>query len=369
MRRYTWWSSHAPATPAPPHPALGRLFAAGEGPEGPAWLEARPAGRLLCDLSDPLPPEVLASVVGQIAHALAALHRRELGHGHVGAHRILLAASGDAVVLLGAPSPVATPAGDLHRLRQLWTPEAEAALPWPVDAGAEAIGTLLSTWARDRGAVRIADLVSLQPQPLPGSPEVLELHVHAASGGHDEVAPDLGPDVVERGLLDPWTAPGQGADTTGERTGAIEPRTDGASNLMAALADLAGGAGLTEHHEVLQALGPRPATSVKACIADDPMDLLPAPDALAQRLQALQGLDERSVEITAVRLHPVASEAPAQELREVTEVSPERTLTHTHGGPAEGLPTARGVALMTIGAAVGLVVAVAILLALGLQGP
>jgi len=317
-----------------------------------------------------LPPEVLASVLGQVAQALAALHRRDLGHGHVGAHRIVLAASGDLAVLMGAPSPRANPADDLHRLRQLWTPEAEASLPWPVHASADALGTLLSTWARERGAVRLADLVELQPPPPVRPPEVLELHVQTTSGGHDEVSPDLGPDVMERGLLDPWTSPGHPLDTTtGERTGAIEPRPDGATSLMAALADLAGGAGLTEQHDVLQALGPRPATSVKARIADDPMDLLPAPDALAQRLQALQGLDERSVEITAVRLQPVTAEPPPPGLSEVTEVSTERTLTHTVSRQTEELPAARGAALMAIGAALGLIVAVVILLTLSLRGP
>lgn len=382
-RRLSWWEGVAPRRAPPPHPNLSACLVAGRGPEGPAWVESRPRGRSLAQLAGALPDEVIARVLAQVAEGLAALHADELTHGRLGPGTVVVAEGTGAAVLIGARCEEGADHAEILRadvlaLHQLLP----VALRGTASAGSAAsLAASLRQLADDQGALSPQDVVALAPVETPEGATHLVLQVESVSGSFDEVAPALGADPVEPGLFDPWRGQGRSTDTTtGERTGAVAVTSEDHA-VTAALAALAQGAGLLEARPELAAAGMRPSAGVKALVADEPVDLLPAPDGLAAVRRDWGPLGERSAEITAIQRGPLGAPTspdlgdPAETAGEITLIAPEPTAdaglerTDVAVDTADlgevtrtlGVPTSRGVLLMAIGVILGLVLAIGLL--------
>ena len=298
-------------------------------------------------------------VLRDLAAGLGALHEAGLVHGALAPRSVLLREDTGAAVLLGGGHAPGDPREDLVALLGL--------VPYDLKLGDVGTVAALQQGLREQAqpALGVKDLVRFDVSvPIPTQPVVWPLRVRTLHDSVDEVAQRLGPDEQEPGLLDPWRHHGRPTDsTTGERTGTIadEPATRPA--LMASLADLAQGAGLLESQAELTRRPQRPAARVKALIADEPVDLLPGPNAAIIGVGAWGPLAERSVEITAIQTALPGVTSPAEQTSthgEITEVADEHTVLREETNTV-GIPTSRGVLLIALGVVVGLFLAIGLL--------
>jgi hypothetical protein len=198
--RATLWPGREP--PAhPDHPGLGKCEASGIVGGEQMWVETRPRGAALSELTGAFAKPELASVLVEVREALRTLHGVGLAHGTVRASRVVVGTDG-SVVLIGVGQDRE---GSVHRdLAEM------------------------DALVRECGFASVAELVAGAPLRRvviegrvrePDGNESIEL----TAGSVDEVKVDLGPDESASGLLERWSA-GEGP-SAGESTRAprVEP--------------------------------------------------------------------------------------------------------------------------------------------------
>jgi len=290
-RKLVLWPGAGPVE-RPFHPALALLVGVGRLDGEQVWAEELPAGRLLADLDPGAGP--VASAFSDLVDALAALHA--LGFAHGG---------------LDASSVVVGPEGSGHLLGALGEGE--------IDEDLRALRTLLDRWVPELGEPgHTSDLLDLgalaialrgREQTWPGQltddeqreeGPTLELQLDAL-GSVDEVGFDLGPDEHERGLLDTWAGRSLSSE---EPTGSVPRIEDGRGALTAVLAHLAAGIARDADPDRFRAAEGRPSRAVKALLADEPLDPLPAPEGLPLTGTGFLDPGGGHTDITAVARRP-----------------------------------------------------------------
>jgi hypothetical protein len=276
--RYILWPGEAPTAARPPHPGIARRAGQGSG----LWAERLPgSGCRLSALVPPLDPMEAAELFALIADALSALHASAQAHGDLSADAVALSPDGEPV-LLGAGRRFAEPHDDLAALATMWDTWCDA-------------GSLLDL----RSAASLAEglrmwlAVSEEPPPpsLPGqirsrrpAPRTdtapLQLPWRSPAETVDEIGINIGPDESERGLLDPLTWSGLTGEPTSELPGTgdvIEEDTRIDTPLAAVLARL-----LQLAHQTTDRFTNQqgvPSAAVQALLEQEPLDILPAPEA------------------------------------------------------------------------------------------
>lgn len=193
VRATLWPGAEPPAHPD--HPRLAKSEANGIVGGRPMWVETRPLGSALSELTSTLTRAELARVLVDARAALEALHAAGHAHGSVRASRIVIDMDG-AATWIGVGQDRGTVDADLIDFARLAT--------------TFGFGELAQI-EREAGApVRRAVVEASVRQPDPN--ETIEL----GAGGVDEVKVDLGPDESGPGLLERWSA--GDATSTGEPT-------------------------------------------------------------------------------------------------------------------------------------------------------
>ncbi len=301
-RRIIWPGRPAFSSP-PAHPSLPPRLASARAHGVPVWLEEVVPAAHLGELD--LPPELAAGVLGAVAEALGALHAAGLAHGDLAAHRVRVSARGE-VALVGAGARPGTPEEDGRALAAL----AEAlgveafADPRP-EALAERARPRIAPVPADAPAILVeeaadADEPTVIPEePLPDDPGLMRLPL-------DEVDFDIGPDEVERGLLD--TASGSGATGPADRTSAVEDAGEPGRRRVAALARLAAVLEQEADPGRFGDLEGRPDPAIRALVAEESLDPLPLPEPGVPDWPGWEA--EPTAEVTAVRV-PAPGGEPA----------------------------------------------------------
>jgi len=299
--RVTVWPGEPPAVAAGVHPLVAAPIGHGEMDGQPCWIEDRPPGIMLADLTDPLSPGVAAQIVAQMADALGALHARGHSHGHVSADRVVVALDGSPV-LIGAGISAGTPEADLAAtLALLDTICPEMEIPSP-DSAAEIAASLREVaMSAEVSPSVLRERIELAMPAPPADPTILHLSI-APLGFTDEVQPDLGPDERVRGLLERWSTTGSGDEFTGDRTEAIsasELAAQARRVMLARLGDLYNRPTLSDRFQEHEGT---PCEPMKSLIADEPLDPLPVPDGVTEK-SGPQAEPEHSIEVTAEAPH------------------------------------------------------------------
>ncbi|MCB9762730.1 MAG: hypothetical protein H6739_23215 [Alphaproteobacteria bacterium] len=280
--RVTAWPGAPPPRP-PKHRSLARPIDGGllQLEQGPYWMELRPPGALVSELSGLSLPEVGLMLLN-VAEALTALHGGGLVHGAVDADHVVIAPGGRAV-LIGVGEQPGTADDDIHGLRMmmaaLWPETATAPPPDPGSEPAEVHVESLSGWLDcefpDHSSFSLGSRSLHAAPPLPDDAPMLDaLVIDREDEGLDEVGVNLGPDG-ERGLLDPWTT-GTGNTATGtkEITGS---EGDAPPQKVALVGRLMSPPDRDLDPERFAGREADAARALKGLIADEPLDPVPTP--------------------------------------------------------------------------------------------
>ncbi len=307
--RVTIWHGPPPDTPSPIHPLVAVPLSIGVVDDHPVWVEERPLGPLMSDLTEPIEIVEAAQLMAQVADGLGALHAR--GHAHGGLSPAMIVITLDcSPVLIGAGVYAGTPSDDLAAvvamLRQI-CPSA----PIPAHGSAAELAAGLRETAMSGAASKsnLREQVELAMAPPPATPQTLRIHL-TPMGYTDEVQPDLGPDARSRGLLDQWSNTGSHEEFTDDRTETIsasELAAQGRQIMLERLDELYG------RPAIQQRFGEQdgtPCASVKALLAEAPLDSLPVADGVLRRRIPIQE-QENTVEVTQEA--PIASRMHATE--------------------------------------------------------
>ena len=380
--RVVIWPGPRPTGDLPSHGSLGRRDVQGWIAGDLSWVEQRPFGPLLADITRPLALREATWVLARLAEALSALHAADLVHGEVADHRVALGETG-RVVLLGAGVSPGTPEGDLAQLRQLVEVIASDMVAAEADTlrelargDAERVAATAGRWLSERGArppelVGVADPFALA---LPADARQVELEVvtpapSEGTGAVDEVEYDLGPDEAARGLLEPYRSPEHTEDTGSvERTSVLEDEEDGGvRQRVALLARLAAGMDRGADPDRFAPHEGTPCAEIKALLAEEPLDPLPAPG--EDRLPALvwEADEDLPAEVTAARTEPGTPFLTFEGRHTDGEVTAVRPRPASPEPPAEGavafdLPVPRGLLIFAAGVVMTLAVGVILLL-------
>ena len=183
VRATLWPGAEPPAHPD--HPRVAKCEASGMVGGQPIWVESRPLGAPLSELSSSLTRAELARVLADVRDALQTLHAAGHAHGSVRPSRIVIGTDG-AATLIGAGQDRGAVDDDLIHFARL--------------AATSGFGDVrdLEREAGARVRREVVEASLRQPDPE----ETLEL----AAFGVDEVKVDLGPDERGAGLLERWSA-------------------------------------------------------------------------------------------------------------------------------------------------------------------
>jgi hypothetical protein len=278
--RATLWVGEAPSIPV--HPNLSWALAKGQLRGERAWLEHRPEGARLDELSGLTGAET-AMLLLDVAEGLAELHREGLSHGAVDAHHIVVGPGGRAT-LIGPRGGDRTEAreDDAGALRRLMAELWPATAPPPPDPGLEPASVLaeaLAGWLAfefpDHSPFSLGSRSrAAMPPPEPSTPLPFR-----EDERFDEVGLGLGEDLTSRGLLDRWAT---GRSLSGAITGAIEwtrPQGGDSEDLpdVQLLARLMAPPDHPPDPARFSQVQGQPCQPIKALMADEPLDPLPLP--------------------------------------------------------------------------------------------
>ncbi len=285
--RFTIWPGQPPEG-MPEHPSLGWPVAASELDGAPVWLESRPNGALLSELSGLSVPEV-GMVMLDVAEALAELHEHDLAHGSVDERHIVVTDGGRAV-LIGTGVQAGQAERDALALRELmtrkWPPPGSP--PDPGDEPAAVIAETLSGWLDyeypDHSTLALGTRARQATFPVPVRAERIpwDTELPEALGWLDEVS------VVTRSEgLNRWNT------TSSHISGAITGALEGTQPLVGFLEDdprrLALMARLMSPPEVspdplrFEEIEGEPCQAIKDLLAEEPLDPLPVPEGVLRR--------------------------------------------------------------------------------------
>ena len=216
-RRVLLWPGQRPHGELPIGNRFGKRVADGVTHSRPVWIEERPAGPLLSDLSLPLTPEIANHIMLQLCHALILLHSNGQVHGDLQTSRVALDSRGRPVVL-GAGRRRGSQQQDIEALFNLYI-EIGGTHQFDSQAGLRpCFAALESEPPVDSNAL---STIALTPISKPANPSLIEVMIATslAALSIDEVGMELGQDEQSQGLLDEWT--GGTDDEAQERTGTL----------------------------------------------------------------------------------------------------------------------------------------------------
>lgn len=299
--RFVLWAGEPPQ-PIHPHPGIAERAGQGRG----LWAERLPDGCRLSALAPPLQETEAAELFALIADALSALHASARAHGDLRAALVALTPTGEPV-LLGAGRRFAEPQDDLNALQEMWEQWCAAGPLLDLRSAAslaEGLRLWLSVSGEPPTSVLPGAVQHRRPGPLADAAP-LRLPWRAPSETVDEIGVNLGPDESERGLLDPLTWSGLTGEATNELTGhgggtdlgEEDTRIDAPQ--AAVLARLLQAAHQQPSPERFQRQSGVPAAAVQALLEQEPLDILPTPEAYLPTPESA-GWDEN----TATAIHP-----------------------------------------------------------------
>ena len=285
--RYTVWPGEPLESP-PEHPALAWPLEAGVLDGQPAWLEVRPGGALLADLSGLSVPE-LGMVLLDVAEGLSALHTHGLHHGSVDERHIVVTTGGRGV-LIGAGVQPGTPEGDATALRRLmtrqWPPPGEP--PDPGDEPANVVAETLAGWLSyeypDHSTLALGTRARQAEVPVPERPERIAWNAEVPDtlGWLDEDSV-----VINTGPLDRWST--TSSHISGAITGALEGTQPIPAFLekeprrMLLLARLMSPPEVPPDPDRFADVEGEPCQPIRAMLAEEPLDPLPVPEGVLLR--------------------------------------------------------------------------------------
>lgn len=285
--RYTLWPGE-PCQGVPEHPSLAWPVDSSRMDGEPAWLESRPAGPLLAELSGLSVPEV-GMVMLDVAEGLAELHAHELTHGCVDERHIVVTEGGRAVLIGVGVEP-----GDKERdaaalrtlMERLWPPPTTP--PDPGEEPATVIAETLAGWLDyeypDHSTLALGTRARQAAPRLPERPErvVWRNAVPEPLDWLDEVSV-----VTNRRDLDRWNTTSShisGAITGGlEGTQPILGFIDEEPGRMALLARLMSPPEVPPDPDRFQDVEGEPCQAIKALLAEEALDPLPVPEGVLRR--------------------------------------------------------------------------------------
>jgi hypothetical protein len=296
--RVTVWSGEAPNVPIGVHPVFAMPIGRGRNERQPLWVEDRPPGCLLSDISPPLPLYDAARIVSQVAEGLVALHKRGHAHGSVSESRIVLDRDGSPV-LIGAGVVSGSPGHDLSSVIGLFGRLAPEVTLVEVESMSDFAANLreLALNADRSEACPIPESTSNEHGPRDEATTIL-LALEPL-GFTDEVQVDLGPDESERGLLDRWSNTQSLDDLTGDQTESIsttELAAQARRLLLQRVRDLYATPDLADRFAANEGTACAP---IRAQIADEPLDALPIPEGVPYLPDGARNEAESTAEVTA----------------------------------------------------------------------
>ena len=340
-RRVLVWPGQKPNGELPIGNRFGKRVANGVTHSRPVWIEERPAGPLLSDLSLPLNAEIADHIMLQLCHALVLLHSNGQVHGELEANRIALDSRGRTVVL-GAGRKRSTQQHDIESLFKLYK-TIGGIRQFDANAGLRpCFASLESVHLVDSNAL---SALALTPISKPENPSKIEVMIATslAALSIDEVGMDIGQDEQSQGLLDEWT--GGTDDEAQERTGTLSLDALAEQRRLALLNRLGLDPNTQEVPEHIQALKIDALEEMKTMLLQENLDPLPSPGTLPIPAPELQQ-SSREDEITSAHYRSAPSTAvlddvTAAQIENTESFSPTSEVTRIQPRPSlpEPAPT------------------------------
>jgi hypothetical protein len=306
-----------PSGTLPSGSRFGVRAVAGSTHSRPVWIEERPPGPLLSDITDHIDPRLFDHIVLQICHAVELLHLAHQTHGSLSMDNIAVDARG-RVTLLGSGRCIGSPHGDVEAIKEIYR-KGRGASDLPDHLGLDEIITGLTESvppALDQLGDRL-DAYMIDTQGAPVLEVILSTAIPLAP--LDEVGFDLGPDERGSGVLDEWTS---GTDEgSAERTGTLSQDAVSEQRCLALLSRLGLTPGDQTVPEHILALNGSPIDAIASLALDENLDPLPSPGSLDSPLAQPAG-DTSAGEVTRARTGPLL---PGFELEDVTAARLEST--------------------------------------------
>jgi hypothetical protein len=285
--RYTVWPG-LPPEGSPEHPSLAWMVEPGVVEGEPAWLESRPEGALLADLSGLSVPE-LGMLMLDVAEGLAELHEHGLCHGSVDERHILVTQGGRGV-LIGAGVHPGSLDADSNGLRAVmlrqWPPPSEP--PDPGEEPAAVVAETLAGWLAyeypDHSTLALGTRAREAAPSMPDRAERIAWNAEVPDSlgwvDEDSIA-------IRTGPLDRWST--TSSHISGAITGALEGTQpiphflEDEPRRMLLLARLMSPPDAPPDPDRFDAVEGEPCQAIKALLAEEPLDPLPVPEGVLRR--------------------------------------------------------------------------------------
>lgn len=258
-----------PPSPIDDHPGLAPTLLQGDLDGKRAYAECIPQGMRLSEVV--LPAELGAYVGGQLLKAVEALHDSGAIHGLILPERVLLGRDGE-VVLFGRGRRGGSRKLDNSALKEIF----RSLNLLPHDTTLSGARDSLLAAAEGGAPEALARFIQRELPPQGTILDQLYLRIGPSMDSLDEVVPDLGTDPgEERGLFDSWgTTTGTG-EHTAELTSS-ERQPHGPPLAMKLWTTLAAPPRHPAPPERFREVDGEPSRGIRALLADEPPDTLPA---------------------------------------------------------------------------------------------